>query len=264
MYRLTDFNVMSSDVRRLPADIEFASTGVPGLEEMLEGKGIPKGYKVVVMGTPGAGKTTLAIQFLVHGCKIGENGIYVSLDEKPFNIFRNMRRVGLDVEPHINERRLSIVDASPIRTLPGEVKVGALSIGKRDFSMAALITSIKSHVEDIGAERLVIDPLTSFLLQFPDEHARRTALMDLLEGIAPLGCTTLLLTELRASSPRRRYQFEEYLAEGVIIMMRYQSSGGIVQSIRVEKMRGVNHDVEPHPYKFTPEGIVVFPSEKVL
>jgi circadian clock protein KaiC len=255
---------MSSEVRGFSSTIEFASTGVPGLEEMLEGKGIPKGYNVVVMGTPGAGKTTLAIQFLAHGCEEGEKGVYVSLDEKPFNILRNMKRVGLDVEAHIEGRKLSIVDASPIRTLPGEVKVGALSIGKRDFSMAALITSIKAHVEDIGAERLVIDPLTSFLLQFPVEHERRTALMDLLEGITPLGCTALLLTELRSSSPRRRYQFEEYLAEGVIIMMRYQSPGGIVQSIRIEKMRGVNHDVEPHPYKFTHQGIVVFPSEKVL
>jgi len=245
-------------------EIRFASTGVPGLEEMLEGRGIPKGYNVVVMGSPGAGKTTLALQFLNHGCGKGENGVYVSLDEKPMNIVRNMKRVGLDLDAHIAEKRLSIVDASPIRSLPGEVRVGALSIGKRDFSLAALITAIKTHVQDIDAERLVIDPLTSFFLQFPREHERRTAFMDLLEGITPLGCTTLLLTELRMSGLHRQYQFEEYISEGVILMMRYQTSAGVVQAIRIEKMRGVSHDVEAHPYKFTPNGIVVFPTEKVL
>ncbi|MEM1945204.1 MAG: ATPase domain-containing protein [Nitrososphaerota archaeon] len=245
-------------------EMRFVTTGILGLDEMLEGLGIPKGYNVVVMGSPGAGKTTLALQFLNHGCGKGENGVYVSLDEKPYNIVRNMKRMGLDLDTHVAEKRLSIVDASPIRALPGEVRVGALSIGKRDFSLAALITAIKSHVEEMGAERLAIDPLTSFFLQFPKEHDRRTAFMDLLEGITPLGCTTLLLTELRMSGLHRQYQFEEYISEGVIVMMRYQTPSGIVQAIRIEKMRGVNHDVDPHPYKFTSNGIVVFPTEKVL
>ncbi|MCH8023005.1 MAG: hypothetical protein IH932_04600, partial [Thaumarchaeota archaeon] len=52
----------------------FVATGVPGLDDLLEGHGFPTGHQVFMLGSPGSGKTTLAFQFLKHGCEIGENG----------------------------------------------------------------------------------------------------------------------------------------------------------------------------------------------
>ncbi len=242
----------------------FTATGVPGLDELLEGRGFPSGHLIFMLGSPGCGKTTLAFQFLRYGCENGENGIYVTLDETPEDLLKNMQRFGLNIDIFIHEKKMSIVDATPIRRFPGKVQLGAISIGKRDFSLASLIGAIQTHVKELGAKRLVIDPITSFLLQYPQEEDVRTACMDLMEGIAPLGCTTLFLSELKDTATERKYQFEEYLAHGVILARRLLRANGMIQSIQIEKMRGVDHDVNPHPYKFTPKGIEVFPSEQVL
>jgi len=246
------------------AELQYVPTGIPGLDALLENKGYPQGFNIVVMGSPGSGKTTFGIQFLRYGCRNGEPGVYVSLDERPESILRNVLHLGLDITEFLAKGSLSIVDASPIRSIPGEVKLGGISIGKKDFSLAALVAAINNHVKNIGAKRLVIDSLTSFFIQYPRAAERRAAFMELLEGITPLRCTTLLITELRMSGVDRPYQFEEYLADGVIILRKQAKNSSVVRSLHIEKMRAVNHDVEPHPYRFTRGGIEVFPTEKVI
>ena len=62
--------------------LERVSTGIKGLDDVLRG-GLPKSRTILVVGSPGSGKTTFAIQFLVGGAKAGETGLYISLDEKP-------------------------------------------------------------------------------------------------------------------------------------------------------------------------------------
>ncbi|MCS6783631.1 MAG: ATPase domain-containing protein [Candidatus Caldarchaeum sp.] len=244
--------------------LQFVATGIMGLDALLENKGFPSGFNIVVMGSPGSGKTTFGLQFLYYGCLNGENGVYVTLDERPESVLRNVLNLGIDLTEFLQKGNISIVDASPIRTIPGEVKLGGISIGKKDFSLAALIAAVTNHVRNINAKRLVIDSLTSFFIQYPRGAERRAAFMELLEGITPLNCTTILLTELRFSGMDRPYQFEEFLADGVIILRKQGKNSAIVRSIQVEKMRGVNHNVEPHPYRFTRGGLEVFPTEKVL
>jgi circadian clock protein KaiC len=73
-------------------EMEYTHTGVPGLDELLDNKGIPSGYSVSVIGSPGAGKTTLSMQFLYNGLlNFSEAGIYVSLDENLKFMFLSTR-----------------------------------------------------------------------------------------------------------------------------------------------------------------------------
>ena len=58
-----------------------------------------------MLGSPGSGKTTLAFQFLKYGCEIGENGVYVTLDETPEDLAKNMKRFGLDIDNLIHEKK---------------------------------------------------------------------------------------------------------------------------------------------------------------
>ncbi len=244
---------------------EFARTGVKGVDEILANKGIPRSYVVFIIGSPGSGKTTLALQFLYNGAKeYGENGVYVSLDEEPDSLVKNAKAVGLDLAKLIKEDKLAIIDASPIRFLPGEVKLGDISVGKREFALISLIDAIKKNVERVGAKRLVVDPLATLILQYPDAAERRTAVLDLMQAIASTGCTTLLISELTTSSLYRKYQFEEFLAQGVLILRKILRPGGMLRIFTVEKMRGVDHDTQPHPYKIGDGGIEVYPSEIAL
>jgi circadian clock protein KaiC len=239
-------------------------TGVKGLDEMLGG-GLPSGRCILVCGGPGTGKTIFGIQFLYSGAtKFGEPGLYVSLDENPSYLQENMSSFNWDLEKLQKDGKLRIIDASPIRTLPGKVKLGKLNIGKRDFSVLSLIEVVKTTAEEINAKRIVIDPISMLIVQYPDPSERRNAVLDIIETLVSLNATSLIISELRALALERELQVEEFAAHGVIIFHLFAKHGRITKAIQIEKMRGISHDQELRPYKILPNGIEVFAKERVL
>ncbi|KPV63829.1 MAG: DNA repair and recombination protein RadB [Candidatus Bathyarchaeota archaeon BA2] len=239
-------------------------TGVKGLDDMLGG-GLPLGRCILVCGGPGSGKTIFGIQFLYNGAvKYGETGLYVSLGESPIHLREDMSSLGWDVERLEKDGKLVVVDASPIRTIPEQVKIGDFSIGKRDFEMLSLIEIMKKRAEEIGAKRIVIDSISSLIVQYPDDSERRNAILDLFEAVTDLGTTSLITTELRATALERQIQAEEFLSHGVIVFHTFSDSGRLIRAIQIEKMRGISHDNQLRPYKIHENGIEVFPKESVL
>src|SRR6185436_8079771 len=79
------------------------STGINGLDEMLGGKGFFRGSSVLVSGTAGTGKSTIAAAFASAACARGESCLYFAFEESPSQIVRNMRSVGIDFEPWIRK-----------------------------------------------------------------------------------------------------------------------------------------------------------------
>ncbi|MBS7645269.1 MAG: ATPase domain-containing protein [Candidatus Bathyarchaeia archaeon] len=239
------------------------STGVSGLDEILGG-GLPAGRVILILGGPGTGKTILATQFIVDGLNKGEGGVFVSLDETKFHYYSEMSRFGWELERFEKDKTFSFLDASPIRHLPGEVKVGKLTIGRRDFSMLSLIEGIKSAVKEISAKRLVVDPIASLIFQYPDPVERRTAMLDLVEALVGLGTTSILTSELSSMGLEREIQLEEYLAHGVILLQTFHVGRSMIRAIQIEKMRESPIDHQPRPYRITEKGFEVFPKESVF
>jgi circadian clock protein KaiC len=240
------------------------STGVKGLDEMLGG-GLPPRRCILVCGGPGTGKTIFGIQYLYYGATyVGEPGLYVSLDESPPHLIKDMATFNWDLEKLQRDGKLRIIDASPIRTLPGKVKIGKLNIGKRAFSMLSLIEAIKANAEEIDAKRIVIDPISMLMVQYPEVSERRNAVLDLIETLVNLDATSLIISELRALTLEREPQVEEFAAHGVIIFHMFAKNGRITKAVQIEKMRGISHDHELRPYKILSSGIEVFAKERVL
>ncbi len=240
-------------------EIEYVRTGILGVDEILDGKGIPRGYTVFVNGAPGSGKTTFAIQYLYYGAtRFGDSGIYVSLDEDPGLVIKNMKAFGLDLTRLLEDEMILMMDLSPIRRPIMKTRM------KRKFSLTKIVDSIKSDIIKMGAKRVVIDPLTIFTIEYPRKSRRIFAVMDILQALADTGCTTIVNSELRTSSVDRKYQFEEYLAQGIILLRTVAKPGGLIRVFQVEKMRGVKHDTQPHPYLITDKGIEVYYRENVL
>ena len=78
--------------------VDYIPTGIPGADKILGEKGIPRGHSILVAGGPGSGKTTFAIQFLYKGAtEHNEPGIYISLDEDPEDVKKNMSKFGWDI-----------------------------------------------------------------------------------------------------------------------------------------------------------------------
>ena len=244
--------------------MQRAASGIDGLDEMLNG-GLPSGRCVLICGGPGSGKTILSMQFLLHGAKhLDAPGLFVSLDEDILRLREEMRSFGWKIEELEKRRKLVIVDASPIRHPPSEVKLGNSWIGKRNFSMVSLIEVIREKADEIKAKRVVVDPIIALMLQHPSISARRTAILELIEFLSSLDATSLITTELRSLTAERQIRTEEFLAHGVIVLHSFVDNKEIVRGIQIEKMRGINHDNQIHPYKITENGIEVFAEEQSL
>jgi circadian clock protein KaiC len=242
----------------------FVSTGINGLDTLLDHKGLPAGNFVLISGGPGSGKTTFAIQYLVHGAvEHDQPGLYISLDEDPQDIKKNMHNFGWDLAQLEDDIRFMFINVSPLRSGAAE-RSGLMQLGMKEFKLVRLLEAIKDGVKEIQAKRVVIDPVTMFMLQYPDEEERTHAMRDLIAELKETECTHLLVSELRGTGLEREYQFEEYLTQGVILLRTHQKDGKVVRILQVEKMRGVNIDPQPRPYDITAEGIVVFPDLPVF
>src|SRR3989442_13067542 len=108
-------------------------TGIPGLDKLLTG-GLPKSRTILLCGCPGTRKTILSSQYLVNGILDNEeSGVYVSLDEHKQHVFEEMLAFGWDFEDLENNKKLIFLEASPIRYLHAEIKIGKLTCGRKEF-----------------------------------------------------------------------------------------------------------------------------------
>ena len=89
------------------------STGIPELDEMLGGKGLYRGSTVMISGSAGTGKTSISAYLADTACRRGERCIYFSFEESPAQITRNMRSIGLDLEPHVRKGLLKFHSTRP-------------------------------------------------------------------------------------------------------------------------------------------------------
>lgn len=250
-------------------------TGIEGLDAMLEG-GLVQSAVVLLRGGPGAGKTTLSLQFLFEGVKRGEKGLYVSLEETPEEIMRNAAQYGWDFEKAIASGLLSIrtlrltrvkdylkTDESQQNWLV-TMEGGASSAGiSGDFRADAVGTILSRLIKETGARRLVFDSLTMFTAQFEHKVDLHMETLGLIRAIMNEGCTTLL-TAHQDPAGAHVVSAEEYLPQGVINLYFLQQSNKFLQAIQVLKMRGVRHDRELRPYRIADTGIVVYNNETVL
>jgi len=241
---------------------DYVPTGIPGVDKILAEKGIPKGHTILVSGGPGSGKTTFAIQFLYIGAtQHNESGVYVTLDEEPGDIRKNMLNYGWDMKRLEDEKKLVFINVSPVRVTPSET--GLIQIGMKEFRLIKLLEAIKRGVKEVNAKRVVVDPITIFTLQYPNEVERIYAMRDLLRDLRQNGCTNLMISELRGTGWEREHQFEEYLTQGVILLRTFLKGSRMVRVFQAEKMRGLAIDNQPRPYEITAKGIEVYPSATV-
>jgi KaiC/GvpD/RAD55 family RecA-like ATPase len=243
---------------------DFVRTGIPGVDAILGGVGIPQGHTILISGGPGSGKTTFAVQYLFTGVtEYNEPGVYISLDEEPKDVMKNMASFGWNLQQLEMEKKLIFINVSPVRTSSSE-RAGLLQLGMKEFKLVKLLEALREGVEEIGAKRVVIDPVTIFNLQYPDEIERIYAMRDLIADFRKNGCTNLLISELRGTGLEREHQFEEYLVQGVILLRTILKGDKWSRMFQVTKMRGLAVDNQPRPYDITSNGIEVYPTLTVF
>jgi KaiC domain protein len=224
--------------------MDRVKTGIEGLDEMLEG-GLPRSQAVAVMGSFGTGKTTFGLQFVQEGLKAGEKGIFISLEEDQESILSNARSFGWDLQPYIEQKKLAIVKLEPT-------------------DAKTTITRIKSElpefIKSFGASRIVLDSVSLLNLLFDTDHEKRSNLFNLIQMIKRTGATCLMTAEVSDDNPNAsRDGLVEYAVDGVIAL-RYEElkeRAEIQLTVRVMKMRRIQHSRRVKPYAITGKGIEV-------
>lgn len=238
------------------------STGIEGLNTLLSG-GLPQKRTIVVLGGPGSGKSILCTQFLKEGLeKNNEGAIYVSLDYTKKAFMQDMLQFGWDFKTFENNGRFLFLEGSAIRRIPQKTNIAEETYTPDDLTLEDLIDLLALHIEKIGAKRIVIDDLTALTFRFPDDIQRRGAVLSLIEALANLDVTTIMISEATIYDINREIKPEEYLSDGVISMFVLKDG---TRAIQISKMRGVQVDNKPHPYTIVDKlGIEVFPTETIF
>jgi len=218
-------------------------TGVPGLDEMLNGGFLP-GSVVLIRGAPGTGKTSLALQFLIHGVtKEDEPGLLISFEEFPRSLYRDAASIGWDLEPLEREGWLHLMFTSPEVFLAGlELPEGPVDRVLREY----------------GVRRVVLDSITHFNRLARNPHELRHIYTRVANGLRREGVTSLLLgEETRSEVVRTDKGGLSFIVETIILLRYVEVESTIQRAIVVLKMRGSDHDKAIRSYEIREGGLVV-------
>lgn len=221
-------------------------TGILGLNTLLDG-GFNENSTTVVIGRSGAGKTTLATQFIRRGLHDGQEGIFVSLDENKEQIIREAVEMGWsDILEYLDDERLVFIDASG-----------------REFSMF-IRKELPSFVADWKGSnaRVAVDPLTPVMWSTKDSYEQRDLLGFMLKQTRRVGTVLCTLEEHGAgdlTSPETVVPM--YLAD-CAIHLRYSGDGGNARpELKIVKCRSSRHSQHSHPYHIVRGlGLIVEPA----
>ena len=231
-----------------------APTGIQGLDE-ITGGGLPAGRPTLVSGSAGAGKTMLAVEFLVRGAaQFGEPGVFMMFEENAEELTANVRSLGFDLKKLVAQKKI-VLDYVHIER--SEIE----ETGKYDLE--GLFIRLNHAIESIGAKRVVLDTLEALFAGLPNHAILRAELRRLFRWLKDRGITALITGE-KGESSLTRYGLEEYVADCVITLDHRVTEQISTRRLRIVKYRGSAHGTNEYPFLIGERGISVLPITSLL
>ncbi|MET0209266.1 MAG: ATPase domain-containing protein [Burkholderiaceae bacterium] len=227
---------------------DLAPTGIAGLDDILSG-GLPSQHLYLVEGTPGAGKTTLGLQFLLQGREEGQLGLYVTLSETSEELMQVAASHGWDLGG------IEIFDLVSDEGLSAEAEQSILN--PSDIELGETTREIIALVERLRPQRVVFDSLSELRLLAQNPLRYRRQILALKRFFHTRGCTVLMLDDKSTSSGDLHLHS---IAHGVIHLEQNTSTyGPDKRRLRVVKLRGVRYRGGEHDFNLDRGGLQVFP-----
>ena len=225
--------------------LERISTGVPGLDSLIEG-GIPKGSTLMVVGNSGSGKTILCSHFLYDGLTAKEEkGLYISFSESKAQFYANIKTLGMDFDKFERQTKFAFLDFASLT---------------KDGIQDAL-EEILATIRTINPKRVILDSFSAISLAFEHQSEARTTIHVLLGKILRSeGITSILVMEIPYGKENMGSGIEESVVDG-IIQLDHREDNVLPIILRVFKMRGTSINREPHVCTISKNGMILYPKQ---
>lgn len=220
------------------ASSERISTGVRRLDTMLDGNGFYRGSSILVSGTAGTGKSTLAAHFIEAACQRGERALFFAFEESQDQIIRNMRSVGVDLERFVRKGLLQFHNARPSA-----------------WGLEVHLALVHKAITEFDPAVVVVDPITNFLAvgDSIETKSMLTRLIDFLKIKQITGMFTSLTsadsviedTEVGVSS----------LMDAWLLVKTIESNGERNRGLYILKARGIAHSNQVREFLLTRDGV---------
>jgi len=216
-------------------------TGVSKLDELMEG-GIPLASTTLITGPSGSGKTMVALSFALVAIRSGIKTVFVSFEENPLQIINNFMQIGNDIRPYIDQGILHIVYVSPV-----------------ELDVDEHVYRIQELVREIGAQRLIIDSISSFEIGMSDKVKYTDYIWALTDYFKANGITVLLTHEMHGSlnpSAMTKHGIS-FVADNLLLLSFKEDGGTLKRYLRVVKMRGSCHSTELKELIVNKNGVLI-------
>src|SRR5262245_37312206 len=227
-----------------------AASGIPGLDNILSG-GFARGSLFLVEGSPGTGKTTLALRFLLEGVEAGERNLYVTLSETKDELLKGAASHGWTVEPNIE-----VFELQPAESLIEEDQQQSL-LYSSDLELGETVKAMFDAVESIRPNRVVLDSLSEILLLSQNSLPYRRQLLAIKHYFARNDATVLALDDLTTDVLDKT---AHSIAHGVVRLEELTPNYGAERRrVRIMKYRGQAFRGGYHDFVIRTGGLTIFP-----
>lgn len=215
-------------------------TGIPRLDAMLEGKGYYRGSTVLVSGTAGTGKSSIAATFAKSVCNRGERCLYFAFEESQSQIVRNMESIGVDLQPGIDKGLLKFETSRPSM-----------------FGLEMHLATIHRAVDVFKPGVVVVDPITNLVTSGVEQEVK-SMLTRLIDFLKMEQVTTLFTSLTSGGGYLEQSQVGiSSLMDTWMILRDIESSGERNRGIMILKSRGMAHSNQVREFLLTDHGIML-------
>jgi circadian clock protein KaiC len=229
---------ISSVGLQYPVSCEYISTGIDRLDQMLGGKGYYRGSSILVSGTSGTGKTTMAATLADRSCREGMRSLYIAFEESPEQIMRNMGAVGINLGPWHSSGLLRFLAVRP--TI---------------FGLESHLVNVHKLVEQFQPEVVLVDPITNLISvgTVEETSAMLIRLIDYLKNRQITACFTSLTAG--GSNLEQSEVGISSLMDTWVLLRAMESQNERNRIIYILKSRGMGHSNQVREFLLTPQGI---------
>jgi circadian clock protein KaiC len=225
------------------ASTERISSGVPDLDDMLEGKGYFRGSSILFSGTAGSGKTTLAASFIDAACRRGERCLYIGFEESRSQVERNMQSIGIDLKKWTKKALLFHDAWRPTQ-----------------FGIEMHLLRIHRLIERLKPKCVVIDPITN-LITGSSEREVYSMLVRLIDFLKGAGITAVFVSLTDGGDDLEETNVGvSSLTDTWILLRDVELNGERNRCLYVLKSRGMAHSNQVREFVMTNQGIRLIPA----